>query len=83
MTGTRCTCGEAGDDTITDHLLEVFTPDDCRGSDGLLHEEADPALTCFCGLVAATGREMDEHFLVVFIPAGSAGLDGVIHKAVA
>jgi hypothetical protein len=85
MTAGRCSCGftEAGDETITDHLLEVFTPQACRGSDGHLHEEAFPALSCLCGFAAATGRELDDHFLARFTPAGAVGPDGVVHKAVA
>jgi hypothetical protein len=85
MTGARCTCGftEADDETITDHLLAVFTPDACRGNDRLLHEEAFPALTCLCGFTAATGQELDDHFLAAFTPANSTGTDGVVHKAVA
>jgi hypothetical protein len=81
MAGARCTCGfiEAGDETITDHLLEVFTPAGCRGSDGYSHEEAFPALTCLCGLAAATSQELDDHFLTTFTPADAAGPDGVKH----
>jgi hypothetical protein len=81
----RCSCDftEAGDETLGDHLLEVFTTNDGRGNDGLLHEEADPALTCFCGFAAATAREMDEHFLAVFTPAGAVGPDGKVHQVVA
>jgi hypothetical protein len=83
MTDARCSCGftEAGDETITDHLLEVFTPVGCRGHDGLLHEEAFPALTCLCGFTAATGQELDDHFLAAFTPADSAGQDGRVHAA--
>ena len=83
MADARCSCGftGAGDETLDDHLLEVFTPDDCRGNDGLPHEEADPALTCLCGFAAATARAMDEHFLAVFTPAGAAGPDGTVHQA--
>lgn len=85
MTGSRCTCGfiEAADkdETITDHLLEVFTPDACRGNDGYLHEEAFPALSCLCGFTAETGRELDGHFIAAFTPADRAGPDGVVHKA--
>jgi hypothetical protein len=82
MADARCTCGftEAADETVTDHLLEVFTPAGCRGNDGLLHEEAFPALTCLCGYAAATGRELDDHILAMFTPAGSDGPDGVVHK---
>jgi hypothetical protein len=85
MTNARCTCGftEAGDETITDHLLAVFTPDACRGSDGLLHEEAFPPLTCLCGFTAATAQELDEHFLAMFTPDNSTDPNGVSHKAVA
>jgi hypothetical protein len=45
------------DEIIGDHLLEMFTPEDCRGTDGLLHEEVEPDLTCSCGLAAATPEE--------------------------
>lgn len=85
MSDAQCSCGftEAGDEALGDHLLEVFTPDDCRGNDGLLHEEADPALTCFCGFAAAAAREMDEHFLAVFTRADAVGPDGKVHQAIA
>ena len=84
MAGERCSCGfaeaEAGDETVADHLLEMFAPEDCRGNDGLPHLEITPDLTCSCGLVAATARALDAHFLAVFTPAGSVGPDGVSHK---
>ena len=85
MADERCACGfaESGDETIIDHLLEMFTPQGCRGNDGLLHEEAFPALTCFCGQVAATGQELDNHFLAAFTPAGSIGPDGTVHRPAA
>jgi hypothetical protein len=85
MTGTRCTCGftESAGETITDHLLEVFAPPGGRGNDGMLHEEAFPALTCLCGHIAATGEELDSHFLAAFTPDGLASPDGVVHKEVA
>lgn len=86
MTVRQCACGfteaASADETVEDHLLEVFTPPGCRGNDRLLHEEALPSLTCLCGLVAATIREMDAHFLQVFTPADRIGRDGVVHKAV-
>jgi hypothetical protein len=83
MAEARCTCGftETADETITDHLLEVFTPVSGRGNDGLLHEEAFPALTCLCGLTAAAGQELDAHFLAVFTPADATGRDGRVHAA--
>ena len=82
MADARCSCGfsEAGDETITDHLLEVFAPEDCRGSDGLVHEEVRPDLTCSCGLVAATAGELDAHFLRVFTPGDLVGRDGRKHE---
>ena len=85
MADARCTCGftESGDETITDHLLEMFASQGCRGNDGLLHEEAFPALTCLCGQVAATPRELDDHFLAVFTPADSIGPDGTVHRPAA
>jgi hypothetical protein len=81
MAETRCSCGfrEGADETMTDHLLEAFTPRACRGNDGHLHEEAFPALTCLCGFAAATGQELDEHFLAVFTPGDRVGLDGRVH----
>jgi hypothetical protein len=82
MADKKCSCGftEAGDETMTDHLLEVFTPAGCRGNDGLLHEEAFPALTCLCGHTATTPAGLDAHFLAIFAPDDSAGRDGVIHQ---
>jgi hypothetical protein len=83
MADARCSCGftESGDETISDHLLEVFTPRACRGNDGLLHEEAFPALTCLCGYAAATPGDMDAHFLAMFTPGDATGADGQVHKA--
>ncbi len=82
MAGVRCSCGfiEAVDETVADHLLEVFAPEDCRGNDGLPHLETTPDLTCSCGFAAATAGALDAHFLAVFMPADSVGPDGVIHK---
>ena len=47
MADTRCSCGftETAGETITDHLLEAFVPEDGLGSDGLVHEEVQPDLT--------------------------------------
>jgi hypothetical protein len=70
---TRCSCGftEQPDENLTDHLLHVFTPEDGRGNDGLVHEEAaTPA--CRCGYAAG----LDSHFLEVFTPADGIGRDG-------
>ena len=79
----RCSCGfaegEAADETITDHLLEMFATDDDRGTDGRYHLEAEPRLTCFCGLTA-TAAELDAHFLSVFTPGDAIGHDGKKHQ---
>jgi hypothetical protein len=41
MTAGKCVCGfiedEAGDQTISDHLLEAFAPEDDKGTDDLVH----------------------------------------------
>jgi hypothetical protein len=85
--GRKCACGfsetAGGDDTITDHLLEVFAPQNCRGNDGLVHEEAFSALSCLCGFTATTCQELDDHFLEQFTPADSVALGGVLHQVVA
>ena len=70
------------DETIGDHLLEVFAPEDDMGADGQAHFEGDPALTCRCGLRASAIAELDSHFLEMFVPAGRAGPGGVEHTVV-
>jgi hypothetical protein len=46
------------DETIDDHLLQMFAPQDCQGTDGLPHEEVTAGLMCSCGLAltAADGQ---------------------------
>ena len=84
MTGWQCTCGftEAGsaDEKLDDHLLEVFTPDDGRGTDGAVHFEGERDLFCLCG-AGGSASMLDSHFLEVFTPDDSTDLDGVVHKA--
>lgn len=86
MTARQCICGftedEAGNETISDHLLEVFAPDDGKGVDGLVHLEGEPDLTCTCELVAATAAELDAHLLAVFTPDNDIGRDGKKHHPV-
>ncbi len=79
MTDACCSCGlfESGDEQLTDHLLEAFTPPDSRGNDGQIHEEL--ASACACGFTAAAPGELDGHFLAAFTPADSVGLDGRKH----
>jgi hypothetical protein len=80
MIPAQCACGftELDDETITDHLHLVFTPDDIRGKDGLVHEEGE-RLACFCGFTARTPDELDQHFRKVFTPDDAVGPDGKKH----
>jgi hypothetical protein len=82
LADTRCSCGfaETAGETITDHLLEAFVPENCLGSDALVLEEVRPDLTCSCGLVAATPGELDAHFLRVFTTGDLIGRDGRKHE---
>jgi hypothetical protein len=86
MAHARCTCGfteaEGMHETIGDHLLEVFAPEDDKGADGQAHFEGDPALTCRCGFRASTIAELDSHFLEMFVPAGRVGPGGVEHTVI-
>jgi hypothetical protein len=77
-----CSCGftETPAETLTDHLLEVFTPEDNKGRDGKIHEEGAPALTCVCGLSATSPEELDSHFLRLFTPPDLIGGDGKSHE---
>jgi len=76
-----CSCGftELADEELTDHLEQVFEPNDRRGNDGLVHEEGIP-LTCLCGLWVIMPEELDVHFLKVFTPADAIGRDGHKHS---
>ena len=80
MTATRCTCGftELVDEELTDHLLQVFEPDDHMGNDGLAHEERE-RLACACGLATSTPEELDAHFRKIFTPDDAIGRDGRRH----
>jgi len=83
MNAATCLCGftELDDETLTDHLLLVFTPDDMRGSDGQVHEEG-LALACFCGFAASSANSLDEHFRAVYTPDNAIGKDGNKHGPV-
>jgi serine/threonine-protein kinase RsbW len=78
----QCSCGftELDDEAITDHLQQVFQPDDLVGNDGQIHEER-ASLTCACGLAATTAGELDAHFLKAFTPDDATGRDGNRHEA--
>ena len=78
-----CICGftELADETLADHLLLAFEPQDRKGLDGLVHEEHGK-LACACGFTAITPSELDSHFLRSFTPLNAIGSDGRQHGAV-
>jgi hypothetical protein len=84
MTAQQCSCGftEAGDETIGDHLYEVFAPDDGKAADGVMHLEGGRDFFCLCG-AGGSAEELDAHFLAVFTPNGSIGRDGNTHERLA
>jgi hypothetical protein len=86
MAGARCSCGFAEiagvDETVGDHLFEVFAPQDGKGPDGLVHLEAEVNLFCLCG-AGGSAEELDAHFLAMFIPADITSRDGRKHETVA
>jgi hypothetical protein len=83
MAGALCSCGfsevAGADETLTDHLLEVFAAKDDKAADGLVHLEGEVSLSCVCGAGGSIGK-LDAHFLAVFTPADSIGRDGVRHQ---
>jgi hypothetical protein len=81
MIAAGCSCGftELADEELTDHLLQVFEPEDRTGNDGLAHEEREH-LTCACGLTTRTPGELDLHFIKAFSPADAIGRDGRRHE---
>jgi hypothetical protein len=83
VVNARCSCGftepEGADETISDHLLEVFPPEDDKGADGRVHLEGDPGLTCLCGFKAGATGELDSHFLDMFAPANRVDPGGIEH----
>jgi hypothetical protein len=83
MTAAKCSCGftELADETVTDHLLLAFEPDDRTGTDGQVHEEGEP-LTCACGFAASTPDDLDSHLLKAFTPPDAIGGDGNKHEAI-
>jgi hypothetical protein len=77
----RCLCGftELDDETLADHLAVVFTPDDCVGNDGKVHEELS-GHACACGFAAASAGDLEGHLMAMFTPADGIGLDGQRHE---
>lgn len=80
LTAIQCLCGftELADETVTDHLLQVFVPADMAGKDGLVHEEVRK-MACLCGFAATTPEQLDGHFLAAFTPDDAIGPDGKKH----
>jgi hypothetical protein len=83
MTGQQCTCGfteaAGADETLADHLMEVFAPDDGKGPDGRVHLEGEVSLFCLCG-IGGSAERLDDHLLAVFTPADAIGRDGHKHE---
>jgi hypothetical protein len=85
VAGALCSCGFAEvagvDETVGDHLFEVFAPEDGKGLDGLVHLEGEVSLFCMCE-AGGSAAMLDAHFLAVFTPDNSIGRDGKRHEPV-
>jgi hypothetical protein len=85
MIAQRCSCGftetASTDETIGDHLVEVFAPEDGKAADGRVHLEGPANLFCLCG-TGGSAQDLDAHLLEVFTPADSVARDGVKHERV-
>jgi hypothetical protein len=83
----RCTCGfteaNGDDETLADHLLWVFTPEDDKDAGVQVHLEGDRELTCLCGFRASKTGELDSHFLEMFVPVDRVDSGGVEHTVIA
>ncbi len=92
MHSGRCACGyhAADSDELSDHLREMFTPEDDKDASGQVHAEASrdhpssrsapaTAYQCLCGFTAGDIAGIDDHLLSAFTPAGSVGHDGDRH----
>ncbi|HEX4831344.1 MAG TPA: hypothetical protein VH478_09665 [Trebonia sp.] len=80
MIAARCLCGftAQGDETLEDHLLSVFAPQNAVGADGQFHDETTQC-ACVCGFTAPAPDGLDAHFLAAFTPADRIGDDGQEH----
>jgi hypothetical protein len=72
---------DLADESLTDHMLGVFAPDDATGLDGQVHEEGQ-LRACSCGVASATIAGLDAHFISAFTPADHVGRDGARHEAI-
>lgn len=80
---TSCSCGftPTVDETLADHLGEMFIPDDDTDKASQSHAETD-ARTCLCGHVATSSSDLDVHLLAAFTSPGHFGRDGRAHNPV-
>ena len=81
---TTCSCGfiPAGEETLADHLGEMFLPDDDTDGAGRRHAETTPG-TCLCGHAAGSAADLDAHLVAVFTPPGNLSRDGRTHNPAA
>jgi hypothetical protein len=80
---TACSCGftPAEDESLTDHLGEMFIPDDDTDEAGRHHAETE-LRTCLCGYVAPDAADLDAHLLAAFTSPGRLDRDGHAHHPV-
>jgi hypothetical protein len=80
---TTCSCGftPMDDESLADHLGEMFIPDDDTDKGGRRHVETE-LRTCLCGYVAPDAADLDAHLLAAFTSPGRLGRDGQAHKPV-
>ena len=78
-----CLCGftPAGEETLADHLGEMFVPSNDADESGQLHGETVPG-TCLCGQIVASQAALDAHLLAAFTPPDQLGFDGRRHNPV-
>jgi hypothetical protein len=78
---TICSCGYAptSEESLADHLGEMFIPSDDTDASGQLHAEAVPG-RCVCGHIVASQAALDAHLLAAFTPPDHLGRDGHEHN---
>jgi hypothetical protein len=80
----KCSCGAGIPDgeEFTDHLLQVFSPEDGIAADGKEHLEGAPGYpwTCLCGHSSPNPEGLDAHFLETYVPADRTVPDGTPHQ---
>jgi len=80
---SACSCGftPTVDETLADHLGEMFIPDDDTDEVGQRHAEAG-GRTCLCGHKATSATGLDTHLVAALTPPGRVGRDGRPHAPV-